>query len=282
MSARPSRLMLGTGTAMLALALTGGPFLLGAAPAGAAQNDITICHATGAHTNPYVTHTPAKTADAGGHDGHKGGVWFAGITVEWGDIIPPFDYDGGTYPGLNWTTAGQAFWNNGCNQPTATPTTAPPTVTPTTAPPTVTPTTAPPTVAPTTAPPTVAPTTAPPTVTPTTAPPTVTPTTAPPTVTPTTAPPVVVPTTAPPVDGEPTPVPSPSDFTGGGGTPEVPPAEPVDAPEQPTFTGGGGTPTTAEELPLTGDRTGMLAAWASLAVAAGLGLLGAGTRRATR
>ena len=237
MSARPSRLMLGTGTAMLALALTGGPFLLGAAPAGAAQNDITICHATGAHTNPYVTHTPAKTADAGGHDGHKGGVWFAGITVEWGDIIPPFDYDGGTYPGLNWTTAGQAFWNNGCNQPTATPTTAPPTVTPTTAPPTVTPTT---------------------------------------------APPVVVPTTAPPVDGEPTPVPSPSDFTGGGGTPEVPPAEPVDVPEQPTFTGGGGTPTTAEELPLTGDRTGMLAAWASLAVAAGLGLLGAGTRRATR
>jgi hypothetical protein len=29
---------------------------------------------------------------------------------KWGDIIPPF----GSYPGLNWTTDGQAIWNNDC------------------------------------------------------------------------------------------------------------------------------------------------------------------------
>ena len=106
--------------------------------------------------------------------------------------------------------------------------------------------------------------------------------------TPTPTEPTPTPTEPTPTPTEPTPeptepAPSPSDFTGGGGTPEIPPADPVDTPEQPSFTGGGGTPTTAEELPLTGDRTGMLAAWASLAVAAGMGLLGAGTRRrATR
>lgn len=120
----------------------------------AAPDTVIICHSTGAHTNPYVVHTPAKSGDVSGHADHTGPVWFDGITVEWGDIIPPFDYPGGSYPGLNWTTEGQAFYNNDCNIPavaTPTPTLAP-TPTPTLAP---TPT---PTLAPTPTPPAPTPT----------------------------------------------------------------------------------------------------------------------------
>lgn len=115
----------------------------------AAPDTVIICHATGANTNPYVVHTPAKSGDVSGHADHVGPVWFDGIQVVWGDIIPPFDYPGGSYPGLNWTTEGQAFYNNDCNIPAvATPTPTPaPTPTPTLAP---TPT---PTLAPTPTPP---------------------------------------------------------------------------------------------------------------------------------
>ena len=48
-----------------------------------------------------------------GHDGHKD------------DIIPPFTYDGGTYPGKNWNVQGQATWYYDCepaNIPDVTPT----------------------------------------------------------------------------------------------------------------------------------------------------------------
>ena len=41
------------------------------------------------------------------------------------DIIPPFRYDGGTYPGKNWDLKGQATWYFGCdpaNVPDVTPT----------------------------------------------------------------------------------------------------------------------------------------------------------------
>jgi uncharacterized repeat protein (TIGR01451 family) len=41
------------------------------------------------------------------------------------DIIPPFTYDGGTYPGKNWDLAGQATWYHDCdpaNVPKVTPT----------------------------------------------------------------------------------------------------------------------------------------------------------------
>ncbi len=79
---------------------------------------IDICHATDSQNNPYITNSPDKTADAGGHDGHNGGVWHLGIADHgWGDIIPPFDYGGGTYPGKNWTAEGQAIYNNSCNIP---------------------------------------------------------------------------------------------------------------------------------------------------------------------
>lgn len=78
---------------------------------------VTICHASSSQTNPYVQEEPNKSADVSGHDGHTGPVWFSGITVSWGDIIPPFTYTGGSYPGKNWTTEGQAIFNNGCAIP---------------------------------------------------------------------------------------------------------------------------------------------------------------------
>ena len=96
---------------------------------------IKICHSTASHSNPYIVNNPAKSGDVSGHDGHDGPIWFPGITVEWGDIIPPFDYDGGSYPGKNWDATGQIIYANDCDisgptpTPTATPT-ATPTVTP--------------------------------------------------------------------------------------------------------------------------------------------------------
>src|SRR6187431_1529411 len=108
------------------------------------KTEITICHATGANNNPYVVNSPAINSSgafagelAGGHNSHTGPLWFDGIQVAWGDIIPPYEYAPAnfTYAGLNWTTAGQAIYNNDCNIPqaTATPTPAP-TPTPTEAP----------------------------------------------------------------------------------------------------------------------------------------------------
>src|SRR5689334_15768943 len=69
----------------------------------AAQDTIEICHATGSDSNPYVVNNPSKDGDVSGHADHTGPVWFDGIKVEWGDIIPPFTFDGGSFPGLNWT-----------------------------------------------------------------------------------------------------------------------------------------------------------------------------------
>jgi len=75
---------------------------------------VTICHSTSSKNNPYITNSPSANGDVSGHDDHDGGVF---PTDPWGDIIPPFAYDGGNYPGKNWTTQGQAIWNNGCNVP---------------------------------------------------------------------------------------------------------------------------------------------------------------------
>ncbi|WP_407709601.1 hypothetical protein ACJJV6_19470 [Arthrobacter nitrophenolicus] len=92
---------------------------------------ISICHATGSETNPYVVITIALqglNGHAGAHHQHAE------------DIIPP--NDGKVMPaGQNWTAEGQATWNNDC-VPVKVPPTTPPT-TPPTVPPTVTPTTPP-------------------------------------------------------------------------------------------------------------------------------------------
>jgi hypothetical protein len=160
---------------MMATAI-GAPSTSAAVSLAGDKTEITICHGTGSQSNPYVVNSPAINSSgafegelAAGHNHHTGPIWFPGITVEWGDIIPPYDYAPANfhYNGLNWTAAGQAIYNNGCNIPqaTATPTEAP-TATPTQAP-TATPTEAP------TATPTEAPTATPteaPTATPTEAP----------------------------------------------------------------------------------------------------------------
>ncbi|MCU1590291.1 MAG: Conserved putative secreted protein [Frankiales bacterium] len=76
------------------------------------KNDkVTICHATGSASNPFVVITPNKNGVVHGHAKHGD------------DIIPPFDYnDHGVtkhFPGLNWTAANQAAFHNGCSVPAA-------------------------------------------------------------------------------------------------------------------------------------------------------------------
>lgn len=96
---------------------------------------VTICHASSSNSNPYIVQNPSADGDVSGHDGHNGGVYPAD---PWGDIIPPFDFDDDSYPGKNWTTEGQAIYNNECSIPNGSPTPTPtPTSTPT---PTPTPT----------------------------------------------------------------------------------------------------------------------------------------------
>ena len=74
------------------------------------EKKVTICHATGSESNPFVEQSPAigNNGDLqGGHLGHPN------------DIIPPYDYvdaDGNpqTFPGQNWSPENQAILQNGC------------------------------------------------------------------------------------------------------------------------------------------------------------------------
>ena len=76
---------------------------------------IKICHSTASHKSPYEVIEPDASGDLNGHAGHDGPIWTPGITVEWGDIIPPFtSYDGVPFTGLNWSEYGQAVYNNNC------------------------------------------------------------------------------------------------------------------------------------------------------------------------
>ena len=102
---------------------------------------VTICHATGSNSNPYVQNSPNIANDGsltGGHLNHTGPLFPA---AGWGDIIPPYQSGSFNYPGMNWPQ-GQAIFDNGCaapSTPTATPTPITPTATPTAIPPTATP-----------------------------------------------------------------------------------------------------------------------------------------------
>jgi hypothetical protein len=73
-----------------------------------AHDKVTICHATGSQSNPFVVITPNANGVVNGHVAHQ----------DERDIIPPFDYnDHGTtvhFPGQNWDASGQAIFNNGC------------------------------------------------------------------------------------------------------------------------------------------------------------------------
>lgn len=66
---------------------------------------VTICHATGSASNPYVQITVSENAvrEGRGHnsDGHQSGE----------DIIPPGPYDP---DGRNWDADGQTIYNDGC------------------------------------------------------------------------------------------------------------------------------------------------------------------------
>lgn len=92
---------------------------------------VTICHRTDAVKNPYVKIEVAKSAVDGlaGNNGkgepdhfgeHKGPIATSEANaqtlkdedIKWGDIIPPIE---GVHDGLNWTTVGQAMYNNDCN-----------------------------------------------------------------------------------------------------------------------------------------------------------------------
>ena len=71
------------------------------APVQPTEHKVTLCHATGSATNPYVMITVDYHALQNGHTAAKG------------DIIPPTTINGVTYSG-NWDAAGQAIFNNGC------------------------------------------------------------------------------------------------------------------------------------------------------------------------
>jgi hypothetical protein len=97
---RPSRLRVA-----VVGALIGGTMGIASLPAvSASPGRVTICHATGSATNPYVQITVSENAvrDGRGHnrDNHQGGE----------DIIPP----GPDHPGRNWDRAGQTIYNDGC------------------------------------------------------------------------------------------------------------------------------------------------------------------------
>jgi hypothetical protein len=92
----------------------------------AKSGHVTICHRTGSHHNPYVLISPSASGVYHGHySQHNEPAVFPNTASDgkWGDIIPPFQYQGVTYS-LNWNAAGQAIWSNGCRAVTSGGTTA--------------------------------------------------------------------------------------------------------------------------------------------------------------
>ena len=81
---------------------------LASASAGLGPNShVTICHATGSKTNPYVMISPSVAGIVNGHLKHQ----------DHRDVVPPFMFRGQAYPGQNWTAAGQTFLAGGCSGP---------------------------------------------------------------------------------------------------------------------------------------------------------------------
>jgi len=91
---------------------------------------VTICHMTGDPANPYVmlkvrtryADGPSKSGKGDEKDYYINfkGALAPGSAGKWGDIIPPIKKK---HSGLNWSTEGQAIWDNGCKLASAPPTT---------------------------------------------------------------------------------------------------------------------------------------------------------------
>jgi uncharacterized repeat protein (TIGR01451 family) len=76
-------------------------------PPDVVVDQVEICHAPPAPGRQTVSVDSILREN--GHDDHET------------DIIPPFTYDGGTYPGKNWDSEGQEAWNDDCSVPDVTP-----------------------------------------------------------------------------------------------------------------------------------------------------------------
>lgn len=120
------KLYIKTVVASLVLAVAG---MGGTVFATQPDQKVTICHRTKSTTNPYTVNSVGfdsttgelKDKGNGDHTGHTGAVFNPNTDYptphngdQWGDIIPPYTWDGGGhYDGLNWTAEGQAVYNNG-------------------------------------------------------------------------------------------------------------------------------------------------------------------------
>jgi hypothetical protein len=111
--------------AALLLLVGGVAAVTGSAGAVSDHPNVTICHAEnfGNGQRPYIQISPNTFGDLNGHTNHDGPIFQVGVggpQAHWGDIIPPFDFPAqgqspaGHFDGLNWTTAGQAIFTNGC------------------------------------------------------------------------------------------------------------------------------------------------------------------------
>lgn len=92
-------------------------------PTLTATDSWAICHATNSDSRPYGAGaiTPNVDGVLSAHLGDAGPVWNATLKadhVSWGDIVPPFVYQGTTYS-RNWdqNPAGQAIFDNNCQVP---------------------------------------------------------------------------------------------------------------------------------------------------------------------
>src|SRR6266567_939130 len=114
MTQTTARAILGTAT-IVGLALGNVASALATKPL---EHLVTICHATPPDTAAQGWH--AITVDVASSGYRKSGHQDRHDA----DIIPPWSYTAAdrnilSYPGKNWTDAGQAIWNNDCIAPAA-------------------------------------------------------------------------------------------------------------------------------------------------------------------